>query len=133
LGFATEEAHIDSELPLRGDGLTGAVRAALNDAGCGLHHIDYRIADLSGEHYYFKEAALMVGRVARAPRATHEIWHPAECIGETGALAGVAMVVVADHAARRGYAPGRRVLAHFSGDDGARAAAVFEYGSALNG
>ncbi|MEO6237662.1 MAG: beta-ketoacyl synthase N-terminal-like domain-containing protein [Vicinamibacterales bacterium] len=128
LGFATEQAHVDSELPLRGDGIAGAVRAALNDAGCGLHDIDYRIADVSGEHYYFKEAALLVGRLARGRRAENELWHPAECIGETGALAGVAMVVVAEAAARRGYAPGRRVLAHFSSDHGERAAAVFEYG-----
>jgi 3-oxoacyl-[acyl-carrier-protein] synthase I len=130
LGFAIEQAHIDSELPLRGDGLAGAVRAALHQAGCGLQDIDYRIADMSGEHYYFKEAALMVGRLARARRAVNELWHPAECIGETGALAGLAMLVVAEAAARRGYAPGRLVLAHFSNDDGERAAAVFEYGEA---
>lgn len=128
LGFATEQAHVDSEQPLRGDGLADAVRAALHEAGCGLQDIDYRIADVSGEHYYFKEAALMVGRLARARRAEHELWHPAECIGETGALAGLAMLVVAEAAARRGYAPGRRVLAHFSCDHGERAAAVFEYG-----
>ena len=130
LGFAREPAHIDSELPLRGDGLAAAVRASLHDAGCGLHDVDYRIADVSGEHYYFKEAALMVGRLARAPRAEPEIWHPAECIGETGALAGVAVVAVAETAARRGYAPGSRVLTHFSADRGERAAAVFEYGGA---
>lgn len=130
LGFATEQAHVDSDLPLRGDGLAYAARAALNEAGCGLHDIDYRIADVSGEHYYFKEAALMVGRLARTRRAEHELWHPAECIGETGALAGLAMLVVAEAAARRGYAPGRRVLSHFSGDHGERAAAVFEYGGA---
>lgn len=130
LGFATEQAHLDSELPLRGDGLAAAVRAALNEASCGLHDIDYRIADVSGEHYYFKEAALMVGRLARARRTSNELWHPAECIGETGALSGLAVLVVAEAAARRGYAPGRRVLAHFSSDHGERAAAVLEYGGA---
>jgi 3-oxoacyl-[acyl-carrier-protein] synthase-1 len=130
LGFAIEQAHVNSELPLRGDGLAKAVRAALTEAGCGLQDIDYRIADVSGEHYYFKEAALMMGRLARAGRAENELWHPAECIGETGALAGLAMLVVADAAARRGYAPGRRVLTHFSSDPGERAAAVFEYGGA---
>jgi 3-oxoacyl-[acyl-carrier-protein] synthase-1 len=128
LGFATEHAHIESELPLRGDGLTAAVRAALAEASCGLHDIDYRIADLSGEHYYFKEAALVVGRLLRVVRSEIDLWHPAECIGETGALAGLAILVVAEAAARTGYAPGRRVLAHLSGDDGGRAAAVLEYG-----
>ena len=128
LGFATEKAHVNSTLPLRGDGLADAVRMALNEASCGLHDIDYRIADVSGEHYYFKEASLMVGRLARARRAEHELWHPAECIGETGALGGVATLVVADDAARREYAPGRRVLTHFSADHGERAAAVLEYG-----
>ncbi len=130
LGFATERAHVDSEMPLRGEGLAQAARAALTEAGCALQDIDYRIADVSGEHYYFKEAALMMGRLARAGRAENELWHPAECIGETGALAGAAMLVVADTAARRGYAPGPRVLTHFSNDHGERAAAVLEYGGA---
>ena len=127
LGFATERSHIDADVPLRGDGLATAVRAALNEAACGLHDIDYRIADLSGEHYYFKEASLVVGRLLRAVRPEIDLWHPAECIGETGAVAGVAVLVVAEAAARKGYAPGRRVLAHLSADDGQRAAAVFEY------
>jgi len=130
LGFATEQVHVDSELPLRGNGLAEAVRMALKEAGGGLHDIDYRIADVSGEHYYFKEAALMMGRLARGRRAENELWHPAEYIGETGAVAGIAMLVVAETAARRGYAPGRRVLAHFSSDYGERAAAVLEYGGA---
>ncbi len=33
--------------------------------GLGLHEIDYRIADFSGEQYWFKEAALALARVMR--------------------------------------------------------------------
>lgn len=127
LGFGLEPAHVESDLPLRGDGLAAAVRAALAEAGCGLHDVDYRIADLSGEHYYFKEAALVLGRLLRVVRPEIDIWHPAECIGETGALAGLVILGVAEAAARKGYAPGRRALAHFSSDHGERAAAILEY------
>ena len=54
-----------------------------------------------------------------------DIWHPADCIGETGAAA------LPVHAGRRalsprarGYAAGDRVLAHSGNDDGSRAALV---------
>lgn len=128
IGFGLEPAHVESDLPLRGDGLTGAVRTALAEAGCGLHDMDYRIADVSGEHYYFKGASLVMGRLLRVVRPEMDLWHPAECIGETGALAGLATLCVAEAAARKGYAPGRRALAHFSSDQGERAAAILEYG-----
>jgi 3-oxoacyl-[acyl-carrier-protein] synthase-1 len=124
LGFATERAHIDSEEPLRGDGMTQAVKASLLEAGCELHDLDFRIADVSGEQYYFKEAALALGRVLRQHKEQMEIWHPAECIGETGATAGVACLVLALQASRGGYAPGRGVLLHAAADPGQRAAIV---------
>lgn len=127
LGFATEAAHIESELPLRGEGLAKAARAALAEAGCDMEDIDYRSADLSGEHYYFKEAALLSGRLIRRVVPEIDIWHPAECIGETGALVGLVLMIAAEASSRKGYAPGRRLLAHMACDHGQRAAAVFEY------
>ena len=60
--LAVEKATIESDEPLRGDGLAAAYRQALDAAGLGLHEIDYRIADLSGEQYWFKEAASLLPR-----------------------------------------------------------------------
>jgi len=50
-GFGVESAHIDSGEPLRAEGLRQALVGALAEAGRQIHEMDYRIADLSGEHY----------------------------------------------------------------------------------
>lgn len=130
VGFGVEHASIERESPLRADGLCSAIRNALNDAGCQLHDLDFRITDLAGEHYYFKEAALALTRLLRQRKEAFELWHPAESIGESGALAGVAAIAQGDHACRNAYAPGRNFLVHLANDAGARAAAVFAFGSA---
>lgn len=122
IGFGMERAHIDSEEPLRADGLSAAIKAALADAGCQMQSMDFRITDLSGEHYYFKEAALALSRVLRVRKEEFDIWHPAECTGEAGAASGMTIVAGAWAAARKRYAPGPRVLAHMANDAGQRAA-----------
>jgi 3-oxoacyl-[acyl-carrier-protein] synthase I len=127
LGFAREAAHIASEEPLRGEGLTAAVRGALGDAGLAMHDMDYRIADLSGEHYYFKEASLVLSRTLRQRKESFDLWHPAECAGELGAASGVAMLALAEAACAKGYTPGPRILAHWANDNGHRAAATLQW------
>jgi 3-oxoacyl-[acyl-carrier-protein] synthase-1 len=129
IGFGVERAHIDSEEPLRADGLTAAIATALADSGCALHELDFRITDLSGEQYYFKEAALALTRILRQRKEEFDIWHPAECVGESGAAAGVVILAVAEAACRKGYAPGPNILVHLGNDAGDRAAAVLRFGS----
>jgi 3-oxoacyl-[acyl-carrier-protein] synthase I len=124
MGFSSEDAFLGSGLPLRGDGLTAAVKAALEDAQFALHDVHYRVGGMSGEQYYFKEAALALNRILRQRREDFEMWHPAECIGETGAVAGIACLALADAAGASGFAPGPTALVHLSGDDGERAAIV---------
>jgi 3-oxoacyl-[acyl-carrier-protein] synthase-1 len=126
LGFATEAASIEKELPLRGEGLTAAIKGALSDAGLTMQEVDFRIADLSGEQYYFKEAALALTRTLRARKERFDLWHPAECIGETGAVGGLATIVVAHAACHKGYAIGPTILCHSAGDSGERAAAILQ-------
>jgi 3-oxoacyl-[acyl-carrier-protein] synthase-1 len=129
IGFALEKAAVDSGEPLRGDGLSSAVTQALAGSACGLHDLDFRITDVSGEHYYFKEAALVLSRVLRQRKQTFDIWHAAECTGEVGAAAGAIALAVANTACRKGYAPGPGMLLHFSNDSGERAAIVLRYGA----
>ena len=126
IGFGVEAATVLSEEPLRADGLSTAVKQALQDASHAMHELDFRICDLSGEQYYFKEAALTLSRTMRQRKEFFDIWHPAECIGETGAAAGLAMLAVLDMSLRKGYAPGPKMLAHFSNDAGQRAALVLQ-------
>lgn len=128
LGFATEPSTVSSDRPLRADGLSKAIKSAIADAGCSAQDLDFRITDLAGEQYYFKEAALAFSRSVRIQKQEFAIWHPAECIGESGATSGLAAIVIADDATRRGYAPGPNVLCHAAADSGQRAASVFQFG-----
>lgn len=131
IGFGVESAPIGSGEPLRAEGLTQAIKACLADAGCQMHDVDFRITDLSGEHYYFKEAALALSRTLRQRKEEFDIWHPAECTGEIGAAAGITVIALAQAAAEKGYAKGPRVMAHWANDGGQRCAALFEQGSAM--
>lgn len=124
LGFGVETATEDSGEPLRADGLVSAITSALADAGCEMGDLDFRITDISGSQYRFKEAALALSRVLRKRKEEFDIWHPADCVGEIGAAVGAVLMVVAENACRKGYSSGHRILAHIGGDDGKRAAIV---------
>ena len=124
LGFGEEKATIDSEEPLRADGLVQTVKEALSRANLNLADLDYRITSLNGEQYWFKEAALTETRILRQHKEEFDIWHAADCIGEVGAAVVPCSLAIALDAARKHYAPGKRVLCHFSNDDSARAALV---------
>jgi 3-oxoacyl-[acyl-carrier-protein] synthase-1 len=133
VGEGHEAATLDAEHPLRGDGSAHAYRAAFAAAGCGFEHLDYRMTDISGEQYAFRDAALALLRTMRVRKASFQLWHPAECVGEVGAAAVPIMLAVALAAARKGYAPGPGVLLHAADDQGRRAAAVVrEYGKPSN-
>lgn len=124
LGSGHEPAPIESGEPLRSDGLVGAFRAVLTDAGCGWEQLDYRITDISGEQYFFREATLAMTRSLRVPKIEFDIWHAADCIGEVGAAAVPCALALAYDAAAKDYAPGPGVLCHFSCDGPERAAII---------
>jgi 3-oxoacyl-[acyl-carrier-protein] synthase-1 len=130
VGFGMEKAYFDSEEPLRAEGLAQAIKAALVEAGCGMHDMDYRITDLSGEQYYFKEAALALGRILRRRKEEFDIWHPAQGIGEVGSVAGVATLAVANAACHKAYALGPNILCHAGNDAGHRAATIIQFRAA---
>ncbi|HEX6842552.1 MAG TPA: hypothetical protein VF113_13535 [Stellaceae bacterium] len=127
IGFGMEQAPINSDKPLRADGLTQAIAAALAEADCQMHDLDFRITDLSGEQYYFKEAALALARILRRRKEEFDIWHPADCVGEVGAAAGTVMLALGDTACRKSYARGPNILAHLANDAGQRAATVLRF------
>jgi 3-oxoacyl-[acyl-carrier-protein] synthase-1 len=127
VGFGVEKATVDSEEPLRADGMAQAIRAAVDDSKCGFDKLDYRICDANGEQYRFKEASLALSRTMRVLKCMIELWHPADCIGEIGAAIVPCALGVARAAATKGYAPGKGVLCHFGNDEGPRAALVLRY------
>lgn len=131
LGLAREEAFAYNTLaedglplPLRGDGMTRAYRGALDQAGVTLAAVEYRISDLIGEQYFFKQTTLASTRLERGRSAFQDLWSPAESLGNIGAAVLPVMLAQALAAQRRGYAPGSPVLIECSGDDGACGAAV---------
>ncbi|HWL56740.1 MAG TPA: 3-oxoacyl-ACP synthase [Paracoccus sp. (in: a-proteobacteria)] len=131
LGLAREAAFLGNargedgaDLPLRADGMVAAYRAALTEAECDLAHVEYRIADLTGEQHFFKQTALVTLRLERGRTAFQDLWSPAEGLGNIGAAVVPAMLGMALAAVRKGYAPGSPVLIEASGDDGACGAAV---------
>jgi hypothetical protein len=132
MGFAIEKATVDAELPLRADGLAAAIKSAEADAGCTIGSTDFRITDLSGEQYYFKEAALALSRTLRQRKEFYDIWHPADCFGEVGAGIGPAILVVLLDALKKGIAPGHWILKHTGNDNGKRCALILSYQAARN-
>ncbi|WP_165666139.1 hypothetical protein [Metapseudomonas otitidis] len=128
LGFGMEPATVESlDMPLRADGLTQALRAALQESGSSMESYDYRLTDLSGEQYYFKEASLALSRNLRVRTEFFDLWHPVDCIGECGAAIGPALLVLAHAASRKGYSPGNNILCHLGNDAGQRAVALLSY------
>jgi len=127
IGFGLEQASIEAEQPLRAEGLSTAIKAALAEAGLQMHDLVFRITDVAGEQYYFKEAALALSRTLRQRKTAFDIWHPAEYTGEAGALAGVSVIALADAACRKDYANGPAILAHLANDSGPRAAITLQF------
>jgi 3-oxoacyl-[acyl-carrier-protein] synthase-1 len=125
LGYGVEKAHVDSEEPLRADGLTAAIKESLRDAGRDESILQFKITDISGEQYYFKEAGLAFSRIDRTKREEFDIWHPAESVGAVGAAIGCVMIAVLKAACENGYSRGNQILAHLGNDDGKRSALIF--------
>jgi 3-oxoacyl-[acyl-carrier-protein] synthase-1 len=126
LGFAVEKVHVLSEEPFLGLGLAEAARAALAEARLGLHEIHFRLSDVTGESYGFKEQALLLPRVMRERVAEFPIWHCADSIGDVGAAVGACLLVHAFQAFSKGYAPGDRAVGCTSSVPGERAVAIFQ-------
>jgi 3-oxoacyl-[acyl-carrier-protein] synthase-1 len=125
IGFGKEQATIESEEPLRADGLANAIRAALANAGCGFEAVDYQFTDCNGEQYVFKEASVGLARTMRILKPEFKIWHTSDCIGEVGAATVPCGLAFAEFSAHKQSAPGPGVLSHFGNDDGSRAVMIW--------
>jgi 3-oxoacyl-[acyl-carrier-protein] synthase-1 len=127
LGLAREPAYIynPDQLALRGTGMTSAYRAALDETGIAMNRLGYRIADLIGEQYWFKQTELASLKLVRGAHGFQDLWSPGESLGNIGAAVVPVMIGMAYMAVAKGYAGGNPVLIEASGDTGACGAAVF--------
>ena len=105
--------------------MTEAYRLAMDQAGVTLAQVDYRIADLIGEQYFFKQSALAALRLERGRKEFQDLWSPAESLGNIGAAVVPMIIGMALVAQQKGYCGGTPVLIKASADDGACRAAVF--------
>jgi len=124
IGFGVESVTPFSEEPLRADGLSAALTAALREAGVEMHDVDFRISDIAGEPYAFTEQALSLARVMRQVREEMPLWHCAEFIGETGAAVGLCELGWASGAFNKGYAPGPIAACYAGSINGDRGVAI---------
>jgi 3-oxoacyl-[acyl-carrier-protein] synthase-1 len=102
-----------------GDAIAGTFQQ-LVDRGAATRVV---VCDLNGESYRAREFGNTASRVLAAIPATVAVWHPADCIGDTGAAAFAISTCVAAKALAKGYAKGEAVLVFGSSDDGLRGAA----------
>lgn len=127
LGFGQEEATIDSEEPLRAEGLSQAVANAFREAKKSMNDMDFRIVDVTGEQYWFKETSLVLSRFLRVHKEGFPLWNPTDCVGEVGAAFHGVALGYAKMAYKKGFDDGNNLLIHNSNDDGRRGAAVLNY------
>lgn len=124
-GVADESNRIYTETICLGWGLTQAVRQTLDALPAGAT-VDATICDQNGEAYRADECGFMLARTSDRFVAPTEFVSPADCWGDVGAASGPLFVLLAAHAANKGYAKGNRTLMWASAEGGARSAALFE-------
>jgi 3-oxoacyl-[acyl-carrier-protein] synthase-1 len=126
--LGVERATIESDEPLRAEALTRVMREAMDLAGVTVQDVAYRIADLNGEHYKFKEMTIATSRFVRRPTGKlFDLWHPAEYLGDVGAAIGPLVLGLALHAGQKRYGNGPTAICTFGNDNGERAAVVVNY------
>jgi len=127
LGLTREKASIynPDDLPLRGDGMTDAYKNAFKEGKIDMVDLGYRISDLIGEQFWFKQSALASLRLLRGRHDFQDFWSPAESLGNVGAAVVPIMIGMAFTAAQKGYAAGNPTLLEASADDGACGAGLF--------
>ncbi len=124
LGLGTEMATATNEEPFRADGLAAALKNALAEARTEMHDVAFRLSDVAGGVLRLRGTGVGAAAQHAQNPSRAALWHAADCIGDTGAAAGLIQFAWAEQH-NCGYAPGDIAALHgssmaFSG----RAAAV---------
>ncbi len=119
----TEEPTAGTDAINRAEGLTLALRK-LRANTPPLDEPPHVVCDLNGDRYRASEWALASMRAFADLHGDHGLWHPADCVGDTGAASGALALVWAATALRQGYALTERVVVWGASDGPARAAAL---------
>lgn len=129
LGIATgEEPTCGTDAPSQAEGLTRVLHAT-RAASEPIPAPPLVVCDLNGERYRALEWAMASLRVLGALGGARDVWHPADCIGDSGAGAGALSLVWATTALRRGYAGASDAIVWGASDGTLRGSALLRTGT----
>ena len=92
--------------------------------GGGLHQVDFRVGDMTGERLGFVEASIALVLVEVVHKDDFALWLPAEQIGDVGAALPACMAVATIIAFTKAYAPGPKAILFCAGLGDTRSACV---------
>jgi len=121
---SAEEPTTGTDDPNQAVGLTRALREA-HDASGGLQEPPLVVCDLNGDRYRATEWAMAMLRTIGGLHGDLDVWHPADCVGDTGAASGALNTIWALVAFQKRYAPSDRALVWGASEGSRRAAAIF--------
>lgn len=133
MGQGEPSDPITGDAPLRGKGLTQAIRAAAKAAGCKVADLEFHVSGATGESRGMREIALALSQALehRVPHFDH--LPVAAWLGETGSAAPVLALAWLRQAMHHPLGPGRSALLHFGNDSGERTALVVRTSAAVQG
>ena len=118
--LATEPNTIWSKRPSVGKGLVEAIRQTigpLREKGGGIRVV---IGDLNGERYRALEWSYAEIRAFAGFDVERKVWHPADCIGDTGSASGAVSLIYGIASMLAGLPDSEMMLVFSSADDGQR-------------
>jgi len=127
IGEASEKAGIMNDEPLLAQGLTKAIRGAIEEAGYKVSGCAFHASGVNGEQWYFKEAALALTRVLEERVESFPHYLVCQATGETGAACGPLTLAWMAEVMGRRDGPGTQGILHFSNDDALRCALAVQY------
>ncbi len=117
-----KEPTVGTDEPNQSVALGSALRTARKEGGITVPPLV--VCDLNGDRYRAMEWGLASVRALGDLHGDINIWHPADCIGDTGAASGVLNIVCGVTGFLKGYARAERILVWGASEGKSRAAVV---------
>ena len=127
IGHDYELGRPDGSVPSRAQGLSRAIRHAMQAANINANALDFRISDQNGEAFFAKEAANAVTRIAEPGDTIPQVLTTADCTGEIGAATAPLMLAWLHRWLPAPDNPGLCGLIHLANDTGERTALIIKY------
>jgi 3-oxoacyl-[acyl-carrier-protein] synthase I len=123
-GAGQEPGRPDGSIPSRSEGLSQALRKAIQTSQLAHDDIEVRMSDQNGEVFFAREAANAFTRVAPVGAHQPALITMSDCMGEVGAATGVAMLAYLSRLLPYEHSPGDTAVLHLADDVGLRCAVV---------